>query len=134
MTNATAYLFFGGNCSEAMAFYKECLGGDLTLLKVSDTPIKDSVPEEFHNRIMHASLEGGGVDFFASDWLSFDTKMVSGNNVSMLVSKIPKDKATQYFTRLSEGASRIEPIGEQFFGSFGSLTDKFGTNWMILTE
>ena len=30
-----AYLTFGGNCEEALAFYRQCLGGDIVTLKAS---------------------------------------------------------------------------------------------------
>jgi len=41
MMNLTPFLLFDGNCAEAMTFYRSCLGGELILTKVSDTPMKD---------------------------------------------------------------------------------------------
>jgi PhnB protein len=34
MTEINPYLNFNGSCREAMNFYKECLGGELTLMAV----------------------------------------------------------------------------------------------------
>jgi len=34
MLRATPFLFFDGNCAEAMTFYQKCLGGELTLTKL----------------------------------------------------------------------------------------------------
>ena len=41
MLNCTPFLLFDGNCAEAMAFYKKCIGGELTIMKLGDTPMKD---------------------------------------------------------------------------------------------
>jgi PhnB protein len=40
MTQINAYLTLNGNCREAMTFYKECLGGELTMQAVEDSPIR----------------------------------------------------------------------------------------------
>ena len=39
MINLSPFLLFDGNCAEAMAFYQSCLGGELTLTRVCDTPM-----------------------------------------------------------------------------------------------
>jgi len=44
MISIMPFLLFDGNCAEAMAFYKSCVGGDLTITKASDTPMKDDMP------------------------------------------------------------------------------------------
>ena len=40
MLHCTPFLLFDGNCAEAMTFYHQCLGGELTLTKLGDTPMK----------------------------------------------------------------------------------------------
>ena len=44
MTALTPYLLFDGHCCEAMEFYKSCFGGELTVTKVKDSPVKDRMP------------------------------------------------------------------------------------------
>ena len=44
MLSAMPFLLFDGNCAEAMTFYHECLGGELRLTKLGDTPMKDQSP------------------------------------------------------------------------------------------
>ena len=46
MIQTTPFLLFDGECAEAMTFYQKCLGGELTLTKVSDAPMKAQYPEE----------------------------------------------------------------------------------------
>ena len=57
MIKLTPFLLFDGNCAEAMTFYHQCLGGELTLTKLSDTPMKDQYPKEKHGRLINAHLK-----------------------------------------------------------------------------
>ena len=50
MLRCTPFLLFDGNCAEAMTFYHNCLDGELTLTKLSDTPMKAQFPPEKHPR------------------------------------------------------------------------------------
>ncbi len=59
MLYCTPFLLFDGNCAEAMTFYHQCLGGELTLTKLADTPMKDQFPPEKHNRLINAHLKSG---------------------------------------------------------------------------
>ena len=38
MAQLNAYLHFQDNCRQAMTFYKDCLGGELTLMTVGESP------------------------------------------------------------------------------------------------
>jgi PhnB protein len=67
MLHCTPFLIFDGNCAEAMAFYHQCLGGELTLTKLGDSPMKDQLPPEKHNRIINAHLKSGDIDISAAD-------------------------------------------------------------------
>ena len=46
MTNINAYLNFNGQCREAMTFYQQCLGGELVMQKISESPMAARVPSE----------------------------------------------------------------------------------------
>lgn len=67
MLHCTPFLLFDGNCAEAMTFYQKCLGGELTLTKLGDTPMKAQFPLEKHGRIINAQLKSGAIDFSATD-------------------------------------------------------------------
>jgi PhnB protein len=43
--NLEVYLFFKGNCREAMEFYKGVFGGELTISTVGDAPDMPGMPE-----------------------------------------------------------------------------------------
>jgi PhnB protein len=67
MTQINAYLGFNGNCREAMTFYKECLGGELTLQTVAGTPMAEHMPAEAGQTILHSCLTRGGLVLMATD-------------------------------------------------------------------
>ena len=70
MLTCTPFLLFDGNCAVAMTFYHQCLGGELTLTKLGDTPMKDQFPPEKHNRMINAHLKSGAIEFSATDWMA----------------------------------------------------------------
>ena len=70
MLHTTPFLLFDGNCAEAMSFYHECLGGELTLTKLGDTPMKDMFPKEKHVRLINAHLKSGAIEISATDWMA----------------------------------------------------------------
>jgi PhnB protein len=63
-------MFINGNCAEAMTFYQSCVGGELILIRLRDTPMKEQYPEEKHNRIIYAQLKNNQIDFSATDWMA----------------------------------------------------------------
>jgi len=65
----TPFLLFDGICAEAMAFYHLCLGGELTITKVGDSPMKGQHPPEQQNKVVNARLISGAIDISSTDWL-----------------------------------------------------------------
>jgi PhnB protein len=54
------YLTFNGQCEAAFKFYEQCLGGRIAAMFThAGTPIAGQVPEEWLNKIMHATLKVG---------------------------------------------------------------------------
>jgi hypothetical protein len=58
MTKLTPYLLFDGKCREAMEFYRSCLGGELTLTAVKDSPAKDRMQAFQQDKVLNAHLSG----------------------------------------------------------------------------
>jgi PhnB protein len=44
MPDLNAYLTFNGNCTEAMRFFEQTLGGKLDLMTHGQSPIADQIP------------------------------------------------------------------------------------------
>ena len=86
MLHCTPFLLFDGNCAEAMIFYHQCLGGELTLTKLGDTPMKDQFPLEKHNRMINAHLKSGAIEFSATDWMASPAfEPIQGNMSAIFV-------------------------------------------------
>ncbi len=136
MINLTPYLLFNGNCAEAMAFYQSCLGGELDLTKVQDTPMKDQVPPEHQNRIIYAHLKSGAIEFSATDWLHPTRTPKQGNTVCMYVNSGTYSELKTIFDKLSAGANQdlLDELRDLPFGSYGHLADKYGVHWFFQGE
>lgn len=62
MAELNPYLNFNNNCREAMMFYKEYLGGELSLQTVGGSPeMAAQMPPEMKDKILHSSLMSGAV-------------------------------------------------------------------------
>lgn len=131
MTTLTPYLLFDGNCRQAMEFYKSCFGGELTVTSVKDSPMKDHLPASQHEKVINARLRSGNLEVSASDWLRPDRARVNGNSVCLYLSGWTRAELQVTFEKLSDGAKLIDPLTEQFFGTYGALTDKFAIRWMF---
>jgi len=122
------YLFFERNCQEAMEFYKGVFGGELTTQKRGD--VDPEAPEDMKELLIHASLRGGEVNLMASDRTDAGTGPQS--RVSISLSGSDEDKLRKVYDDLSAGGTADYPLKKEFWGDiFGSLTDKFGINWMV---
>jgi PhnB protein len=130
MKKLETYLFFNGNCAEAMRFYERVLGGEAKLLPAKDAP--EGVPFPRNDKIMHARLDAGGAVIMASDWLAPDPYPgMGGFSVTLEVSSA--DEAKRLFDKLVEGGRVNMPFGKTFYSDgFGMLVDRFGTPWMVM--
>src|SRR3954463_4118519 len=75
MLTVNAYLNFNGNCRDAMTWYQQCLGGDLNVITVGESPMGANMPDVNPNQVMHAELKKDGkVLLLASDMSGADSK------------------------------------------------------------
>ena len=131
------YLTFGGNCEEALAFYKQCLGGEITaLMRFEGSPMDNGqLPPEWKKKVMHSTFEVQGARLMASDGMPGKPKpSYQGFSVSLFV---PGDAAhaRKAFDALAEGGKVTMPFAPPFWGGhFGMLTDRFGVPWMVSSE
>jgi PhnB protein len=131
MTTLTPYLLFEGNCREAMEFYKTCFDGELTLVKVKDSPAKNHMSGAQQDKVLYAQLKKGNLEISASDWLRPDETPVRGNMVCLYLSGGTLQELTALFQKLSDGAQVTDPFEKQFHGYYGALNDKFAVRWMF---
>jgi PhnB protein len=126
--NLKPYLFFTGNCKEAMEFYKSVFGGDLTIQMMDDAPVEDAA--KMTGKVMHASLVSDNISFMASDGSRTEPYEMSCITLSLDGSNA--EKLTEMFNALAEGGKVTSPLKKEYWGAtFGMLTDKFGIDWMV---
>jgi PhnB protein len=134
MLQATPFLLFDGDCAEAMTFYHRCLGGELTLTKLGDTPMKDQFPPEKHNRLINAHLKSGAIDISATDWMASPAyEPIKGNMLSIFVIGGAYDELKAVFDKLANGASKekFQELHDMPFGIYGQFTDRYGVPWIF---
>ncbi len=136
MPNLTPFLLFDGNCAEAMAFYHSCLGGELTITKLGETPMKDNSPPEHHGKVAYAHLKSRDMEFSATDWLHPVRQPRQGNTVAMYVTGGTYSDLSKIFDELSRGADRdlLDELHDMPFGTYGHLADRFGVHWFFRGE
>ena len=124
------YLNFSGNCEEAMNFYHSVLGGDVHFSRFSDMP-DPSLPDDYKDKIMHATLTNDLMNLMASDTRP-GASVNFGDSVHLSLAGKDEELLTKYFNGLSAGGTVTMPLAKQFWGdTFGMFTDKFGIHWMV---
>jgi len=130
-SNILPYLTFNGNCREAMLFYKDCLGGKLTLQTIGESPMADKLPVKIKQCILHSTLTKDAVVLMASDMVS-EQGLIKGNTVSLSLNCSNEDEIRTCYQKLSTGGQATYPLEDTFWGAlFGGLTDKFGNHWLL---
>ena len=134
MLRSTPFLLFDGNCAEAMTFYHQCLGGDLTLTKLGDSPMQDQLPKEKYNRIINAHLVSGNIDISATDWMASPAlEPVQGNTFAIFIVGETYNELKAIFDKLAQGAMKewFQELHDMPIGIYGQFFDKYGIQWIF---
>lgn len=130
MTQVHAYIHFNGQCREALAFYQQCLGGELNLQKISESPMAAQMPSQKSGHILHGSLVSNAIVIMGSDISS--AHFIQGNNINLCLQCSSREEMEKYFEALSKAGTVKTPVHQTFRGaSYGECTDRYGINWII---
>lgn len=122
------YIFFKGNALEAMEFYKDIFGGELTTQTYSDVNVPPTEGLD-QDSLMHANLEGGHAKLMASD--TAEASPVAAK-ISISLNGTDEPTLRAIFDKLSHGVEVKYPLKKEFWGdTFGTITDKYGVEWMV---
>ena len=130
-----AYLNFAGRCEEALEFYTNAVGAEVTMLmrmKESPDPAMKA-PPAMDEKIMHSAFKIGQTTLMATDGMGPEKLEFKGVTLSI---EVPDDaEAERVFAALGKGGSVQMPLMKTFWtSSWGTLTDKFGVPWMVGVE
>lgn len=139
MARTSTYLNFMGKTEEAFDFYRTVFKTDFITApqRMGDVPPGPGAPQlsDAEKRlIMHVALPVvGGHVLMGTDALeSMGHKVIMGTNVSINVEPDSRDEARRLFSALAAGGKITIELQDMFWGAlFGSLTDKFGVQWMV---
>ena len=123
------YLSFGGNAREAMEFYRDVFGGELTLNTFGES---GAPAGEGADGIMHAQLTGDhGFTLMGADMPPSEEHR-PGNSMSVSLSGGDTAELHGWWGKLSQGGMVLVPLEKQMWGDeFGMCADRFGTPWMV---
>lgn len=122
------YIFFKGNAREAMEFYQNVFGGELTAQTYKEANIPPTEGLD-HDSLMHTALDGGHATLMASD-----TSQASpiAAKISISLNGSDEDTLRTIFDKLSQDVEVKYPLKKEFWGdTFGAVTDKYGVEWMV---
>lgn len=134
MSKISAYINFKNNqCAEAMTFYHGVLGGQLNLMPVKDSPMKDNFPAETQQGILHADLAGSDFNLLGTDMPNPNVEAVVGL-VSLTITCANKAEVKEVFAKLAHGGKIVHEVMTFFAGTMGNVIDQYGIGWGIFTD
>jgi len=133
-TTVQPYLFFEGRCDEAIEFYRQALGAEVTMLmRFKDSPDPAMAAPGAGDKVMHAVLRIGDTAVFASDGRSQGSPRFEGFALSLTARD--EAEADRLFAALAKGGQVHMLLTKTFFSPrFGMVADRFGVSWMVIVE
>ena len=128
------YLFFNGNCEQAVEFYRKAIGAEVEMMmRFKDSPEPHPpgmLAPGWETKVMHCSFRVGQTVVMASDGCG--SAPAGFHGFSMSISVKTEADADQAFAALSEGGKVTMPLTKTFWSlRFGMLQDRFGIGWMV---
>jgi PhnB protein len=123
------YISFENSARQAMEFYRDVFGGNLTINTFGEFGQADSPDAD---KIMHSQLETDtGFTLMASDTPA-GMQRNPGDTITISLSGDDADTLRGYWEKLSNGGTVTMPLEKQMWGDeFGMCTDRFGIPWMV---
>ncbi|NYE03953.1 PhnB protein [Bacillus niacini] len=126
----TPYLSFDGNAKQALEFYKEVLGAEVTGVQTfgeADYP----TPPEANDRVMHAQLKKGNISLMFSDTFPGQSTVV-GNNITLTLEPESEEEIQHLFDALRKNGKPLNELEDTFWGAkYARVQDQFGIIWEL---
>ena len=137
MATVATYLNFPRTTEEAFTFYASVFKTEFSapILRFGPHGCGGApLPEADQQLVMHVCLPilGGHLLMGTDAPESMGRNCITGTNVFINLMPDTKSEADALFAALSAGGSIDCPMQDMFWGDyFGTLTDRFGIQWMI---
>jgi PhnB protein len=128
------HLTFDGGCRAAFLRYQQILGGEIaTMLTYGESPMASQIDPQWHERIVHATLQFGSVELTGADVLPHHYQRPQGFFVTLTLESAAQ--AAQIFNALAAGGDVRLAFQETFWSpGFGVVVDCHGVPWEINTQ
>jgi PhnB protein len=128
MTDPTPYFSFPGTARDALMFYGDVFGCEVTLNTFAEFGRTDGPADA----IAHGYLTGGPVKIFASDVTEGEAVFQSQGLLQALLGTADPATLRHWFARLSEDGQVVDDLQRRPWGaSDGQVIDRFGVHWLI---
>jgi PhnB protein len=126
----TPYLSFDGTAKQALEFYKEVLGAEVTGVQTfgeADYP----TPPEANDRVMHAQLKKGNISLMFSDTFPGQSTVV-GNNITLTLEPESNEEIKHLYDALRKDGKPLNELEDTFWGAkYARVQDQFGIIWEL---
>jgi PhnB protein len=131
MIKAQLYLFFKGDCLEAMTHYADTLGGTMEGVFLNRDAAPDQRMPGSDDLVMNLAVRLGDTLMMASD--NSDEMYERPQGFRVQIETPTRDEFERIHAALSAGAREVVmPPDETFWAErFAMFTDRFGTPWML---
>ncbi|MGR0158426.1 VOC family protein [Paenarthrobacter nitroguajacolicus] len=127
MTAPQLYVSFPGTAREALSFYAEIFGGELSLHTYQDFSRTDGPLDAIAHGMLSGVVSLGGSD--AADGQK--SVGMEGAMLSLLGAAEPHI-LHQWFDKLADGGRIVDPLAPKPWGaSDGQVVDRHGLHWLI---
>jgi PhnB protein len=124
------YLHFQDQAREAMTFYRDVFGGELSVDTYAEMGMSGHPSND--DRIVHAQLvTPHGIVLMGSD-VPDGMPYEPGSAISVSLSGDDEPTLRGIYDALADSGTVIEPLAQAPWGDhFGACVDRFGTSWMV---
>lgn len=121
------YIHFPGTAREALGFYADVFGGDLSLHTYAEFERTDGPADAVAHGVLTGAVALAGADAAAGE----KTLRCEGLMLSLLGTADPQ-VLRSWFDRLAEGGSIVDPLTSKPWNAVdGQVVDRYGIHWLI---
>lgn len=134
MPTLSTYISLPGTSAEAMQFWQDVFGGDLTIMRYGDMDLAGLPFTPPADAVAHAELRTPGGVITSGDSMGEGAdRPVRDTSYSLLYTTDSGDEAHLLFEKLLDGGGTVSmPLEIAPWGDlYGQVTDRFGVTWAI---
>lgn len=117
-----------------MTFYQDCIGGELRLTKLGDTPMREQLPPEKYDCVSNPHLKNDDIEISATDQMaSPDFGSIVDNTFAVFITGDILGELKPMLDKLIDcnNNHHLQELRKMPFGNYGQFYNKFETQWIF---